>query len=75
MKFGSSKCWIRNRNGGLLGMGSLNGNLYHLNCESILQVTEQASAACEQGADLWHQRLGHVNEKYLADLSRKKMVT
>ncbi len=69
IKFGSSKCWIRNRNGGLLGMGSLNRNLYHLNCESILPVTEQA---CEQGADLWHQRLRHVNEKYLA---RKKMVT
>ena len=38
-------------------------------------MTEQASAACEQGADLWHQRLGHVNGKYLADLSRKQMVT
>ena len=35
VKFGSSKCWIRNREGNLLGMGSLNGSLYHLNCEPV----------------------------------------
>ena len=75
VKFGFSKCWIRNREGGLLGMGSLNGSLYHLDCEPILPVAEQASAACEQSADLWHQRLGHVNAKYLSDLYQKEMVT
>ena len=26
-------------------------------------------------ADLWHQRLGHVNAKYLSDLCLKEMVT
>ena len=75
VKFGSSKCWIRNGEGNLLGMGSLNGSLYHLNCEPVLAVTEQASTACEHNADLWHQRLGHVNAKYLIDLSQREMVT
>ena len=56
-------------------MGSLSGSLYHLNCEPVLPVTEQASAVCEHSADLWHQRLGHVNAKYLIDLSQREMVT
>ena len=42
---------------------------------TVSLLTEQASAACEQGADLWHQHLGHANRKYMADLSRKQMVT
>ena len=75
MKFGPSKVWIRNRDGNLLGMGSLDGSLYCLDSESILPAAEQASAACEQSSDLWHQRLGHVNAKYLRDLSQKEMVT
>ena len=56
-------------------MGSLNGRLHHLVYEPTLAVTEQVSAASEQGADLWYQRLGHVNVKYLSDLSQKEMVT
>ena len=77
VKFGSLKCWIRKRNGGLLGMGLLDGSLYCLDSELILPTptTEQASAACEQSSDLWHQRLGHVNAQYLQNLSQKEMVT
>ena len=74
VKFGPSKCWIQNRDGCLLGMGSLDGNLYCLDCEPILPTTEVASAARELSPDLWHQRLGHVNVKYLQDLSQKEMV-
>ena len=75
VKFGPSKCWIQNRDGCLLGMGSLDGNLYCLDCEPILPTTEVASAARQLSPDLWHQRLGHVNVKYLQDLSQKEMVT
>lgn len=77
VKFGPSKCWIWSRHGGLLGMGSLDGSLYCLDSELILPTctTEQASAACEQSPDLWHQRLGHVNAKYMQNLFRKEMVT
>ena len=52
VKFGLSKCWIRNKDGDLLGMGSLDGSLYHLDCELILSATEQASAECQQNPDL-----------------------
>ena len=58
---GSSKHWIRNREGSPLGMGSLNVRLYHLDCEHIVVVTKQVSAASEKSADMWHHRLGHVN--------------
>ena len=33
IKFGHSKCWIRNQKGKLCGMGSLVDKLYQLDCE------------------------------------------
>ena len=35
VNFGNSKCWIRNRNGKLLGMESLVQKLYYLACKTI----------------------------------------
>ncbi len=74
VKFGRSKCWIRGKAGSLLGMGSVRGKLYRLDCEceKASPIPEQA---CEESLDLWHQRLGHVNEKYLNTMSRCEMVT
>ena len=61
VKFGNSKCWIRDGNGKLHGMGSLVDKLYHLDCEPVSM--EHASLASEQrnDMDLWHRRLGHLN--------------
>ena len=71
VKFGHSRCWIRGRSGSLLHTGSLSGKLCHLDCEPVTSVAEQTTAACKQpSADCWHQRLGHVNEKYLTELSK-----
>ena len=55
VKFSHSKCWIRDRNGKLRGMGSLVDKIYHLNCEPATK--EKVSAALEErsDADLWHQ--------------------
>ena len=55
VKFSHSKCWIRERNGKLRGMGSLVDKIYHLNCEPATK--EKVSAALEErsDADLWHQ--------------------
>ena len=33
VRFGNEKCWIRNVNGKLIGMGSLVNKLYMLDCE------------------------------------------
>ncbi len=54
VKFGRSRCWIRDRTGKLSGMGSLVNKLYQLDCEPVIR--EQASPACEQetDTDLWH---------------------
>ncbi len=75
VKFGRSKCWIRSKAGSLLGMGSVRGKLYRLDCEceNASPIPEQANSACEESLDLWHQRLGHVNEKYLNTMSRCEM--
>ena len=37
VNFGNIGCWIRDRNGKLLGMGSLTDKLYYLDCETITQ--------------------------------------
>ena len=43
VKFGQSKCWIRDRDGKLRGMGSHTDKVCQLNCEPL--PTEQASPA------------------------------
>ena len=47
VNFGRAKCWIRNSRSTLLGMGSLVGNLYQLDCEPILQDLEHGTLAQE----------------------------
>ena len=66
VKFSQSKCWIRDRDGKLRGMGSLADKVYQLNCES--RTNEQASPALEGKknvnlVNLWHQRFGHLNRQ------------
>ena len=75
VKFSRSRCWIRDTNGKLLGMGSQVDKLYHLDCESI--PLEQASTASHQGndMDLWHQRFGHASGHRLQEAIQKEAVT
>ena len=56
-------------------MGSLVDKIYQLNCEPITK--EQASAALEEknSADLWHQRLGHLNKQQLMTIVDKELVS
>ena len=75
LKFGRMRCWIRSRDGKLLGMRSIADKLYQLDCKPA--TLERASVVKQQtnDVDLWHQRLGHLSEQRLADLSRTKSVT
>lgn len=75
VKFERSRCWIRHKTGKLQGVGSLVGKLYQLDCEPTIE--DYASPACEQksNVDLWHQRLGHLSERRLSDISHKDLVT
>ena len=75
VQFGHSRCWIRDDNGKLRGIGSLVDKLYQLNCEPVFK--ENASVASEQSNDfdLWHQRLGHLNGQQLKAIDQKKLAT
>ena len=76
VNFGSTKCWIRDRQGGLRGMGALKDRVYELDCMPVVQELEWASVVseCEKSADLWHQRLGHLCEQQLKEMVSKEMV-
>ena len=67
VKFGNTNCWIRDRNEKLLGMGPLADKLYYLDCETITQEHVATASGSRVGnkADLWDQRLGHLNEHQL----------
>ena len=76
VKFGNTKCWVRDRKGSLQGMGLIADKVYELDCEPIVQEHEYASIASEgeESADLWHQRLGHLGEQQLKEIMSKEMV-
>ena len=76
VRFKETKCWIRDRSGGLLGMGTLSSKLYYLDCKTVVQ--ERAAIArdrqAETVADLWHQRMGHLNGQQLKQMVSQKLV-
>ena len=78
VKFGRSRCWIRDSNGKLCGIGSLIEKLYRLNCEFAPvehNIREHVAVASEDNdMDLWHQRLGHLCEQQLKYMVNKDLV-
>lgn len=77
VKFGRSHCWIRDKHGKLCGMGTLESQMYKLDCE----VTKPKTSACAATAnksndlDLWHFRLGHASEQCVKNLANKELAT
>jgi hypothetical protein len=74
VKFGDTKCWIRDSKGRLRGTGSLMDKLYQLDCEPVVQQHATVGAHCQNNVNLWHQRLGHVNEQQLRETVCKDLV-
>ena len=77
VRFRNSICWIKDRKGKLIGMGSLvDDKLYKLDCEPVVQVQQYASPACRKGnsANLWHRRLGHLGKQQMRELVSKELV-
>ena len=70
VKFEKEICRIYDRNGMLLAVGSLVDKLCHLKCESVTQECTSIATGSEvkNKADLWHQRLGHLNEYQLREM-------
>ncbi len=67
VKFGKTRCWIRNRSGNLMGMGSLEDKLYCLDCEPALEHASVANSL-NDNMNIWHQRLGHTSEQRLKEM-------
>lgn len=76
VQFGYTKCWIRDRQGGLQGMDLVRNKVYELDCRCVSQEQKRASVVseCEKSADLWHQRLGHPCEQQLKEMGSKELV-
>ena len=79
VRFGESRCWIRDSSGKLCGSGTLVDKLYKLDCElasELHNVGEKAAmavASCDM--DLWHQRLGHLCEQQIKCMVEKKLAS
>ena len=76
VEFENGSCMIYNRNGMLLGTGSLVDKLYYLKVNSVAResISLATGSEVENKVDLWHQRLGHLNEIQLRELTNKDLV-
>ena len=76
VKFENGSCLIYDKNGILLGTGSLVDKLYYLKFESVAQesIAIATGSEVENKADLWHRRLGHLNEIQLREMASHDLV-
>ena len=76
VKFENGSCLIYDRNGILLGTGSLVDKFYYLKCKSVTQesIAIATGSKVENKVDLWHQRLGHLNEVQLKEMVSEDLV-
>ena len=63
VKFGGASCWIRSREGKLVGMGLLLNKLYKLNYEPVVQQSASIASEKNNSADLWHRGLAAANKR------------
>ena len=73
VNFGEKKCWIRNNKGKLCGMGSLVEKLYQLDCEPTSKIQTSVAVQVNEELNLWHQRLGHLNEQHIKEIINKNL--
>ena len=69
--FNNVECWVKCSTGRRITLGSLRGKLYEMRCEVL---HENAAVVQENKTDLWHERLGHVNENTLREMVKKSAV-
>ena len=65
------------RSGNLLATGSLVEKLYYLDCETTIsqeKVSIASGLLVDNKANLWHQRLGHLNEHQLKGMASQDLV-
>ena len=67
--FSGKECRIRDQDGNLKAQGILDGKLYKLQCESMMEY-----ASVSEDMELWHNRLGHMSEQRLKHMINNEMV-
>ena len=72
VKFLDTRCLISDQEERVIGLATKKGNLYYLN--SNRPHHEWIYSAEEQHGSVWHRRFGHLNNKYLEQLSRENLV-
>ena len=77
LKFGHSRCWIRDRDGKLCGMGTMVDKLYQLDCEVIpsAEAATLATKSRDSNLDVWHYRLGHASEQTIKNMAHKQLAS
>ena len=73
VQFSRTQCLIWDETGKVRGMGSLMGKLYQLNCEPVV-IEHVSVASCENNINVWHQRLGHINEQQLKMIIERNLI-
>jgi hypothetical protein len=74
--FGDGKCWIKNKDGKVVGMGDKHQRLYLLKARAILEEPEHSNYASTRKLtwDQWHRRYGHISVTTLQQLDRESLV-
>ena len=72
--FSKALCLLMADKGVVKAQGLRTGNLYHLKCKIVHAKNNGLVAQHENMLEVWHRRLGHLNERHLQLLHNKKLV-
>ena len=69
VQFGGLGCLVKALNGDIQAIASREGNLYRLQCKTVLGgESAQVATSSKEGLILWHRRMGHLNVQSLRAL-------
>ena len=73
IQFNASGCKFTNSDRQCIALGTRYGSLFYLRTDKT--PWEHANSARTEGKEmLWHRRIGHLNERSLQQMARKKLV-
>jgi len=75
--FNDGMCWLKNKDGKVIGKGFKHQRLYLLAARAILQERERSNYATTRKLawDEWHRHFGHISISALQQLDRKDLVS
>jgi transposase InsO family protein len=75
--FNDGMCWLKNKEGKIIGKGYKHQRLYLLTARAILQEKERSNYAATKKLpwDEWHRRFGHISISALQQLDKQGLVS